>query len=148
MYLWQIVERLMRVFDYVDPKILSWFGVNNEQLPFPDFTVSYYQSLMNLSHRQARDGAQALSVFKEYSLIQALIIAEQAVKEGLLDWPRKYLITYITDRYENKPCRVLAYRYDSGSVEVYVNQMDAGDVWTTGVGYIFDNPKIKAIQKI
>jgi hypothetical protein len=139
-FLDEIVTRLEKTFKYVDPKILRWFGGDYEQLPFTDLHVSYYQSQDNLSHRQAQESAKQQNVFQEYSLIQALLLAEEAVRKGLLNWPRKYLIIYLKDRFEGKPCRVLGYTYDDGSIEIYVNQMDPGDVWTPGVGYIFNSP--------
>jgi hypothetical protein len=140
--LFNVVSSLEETFNYVDPKIIAWFGPQYKQLPFMDIKVGYYQSQDNLSHQQARDSAERQGILKEYSLVQGLLLAQKAVQLGLLDWPRKYIIIYITDRYERRPCRILAYRYDNGSVEVYVNQMDPGDVWTPGVGYIFDQQKV------
>ena len=137
-FLHEAVSQIENTFSYVDPKILNWFGEDLEQSPFQNFQVSYYQSQDNLSHSQAQESAKNQGVFKEYSLVQALLIAERAVQMGLLDWPRKYLIIYITDRFEGKRCRILGYSYDDGSIEIFVNQMDPGDVWTPGVGYVFD----------
>lgn len=139
LFLGDVVSQIENTFSYVDPKILNWFGCYYEQLPFLDLQVSYYQSQDNLSHRQVHESAKNQGIFQEYGLIQALLLAQEAVRKGLLDWPRKYLIIYLKDTFEGKACRVLAYAYDDGSIEVYVNQTDPGDVWTPGVGYIFNH---------
>lgn len=142
----QIVSEIEPVFSYVDPKILRWFGNSHEQAPFKTFEADYYQSLDNLSHRQATKMAKDAWMFKTFSLGQALFLSAEVVMKGLLDWPRKSLIIYVTETYEEKPLRVLAYRYDNGDVEVYVNQMDPGDVWTPGVSYLFDTGGFPVIK--
>lgn len=132
----KIIDSITPTFSYIDPKILKWFP-DFIQEPFGRVITHYYQAMDNLSHRQAIKAAKDDNIFRTYSLGQALLLAEEAVKEGLLNWPRKYLIIYINETYENEACRVLAYSYDDGRIEIYVNQMDPGDVWAPGVGRLF-----------
>ncbi len=128
-----IIHDVSCSFDRVDPKIMNWFDGESYDLWIIEAKI--YRSNNNLSHRQVIDFMTDEMNFRKFSLWEAIYIAQYILDSWQFDRPNKYLVIYIKDQYEWKDCRVLLCRYDSGSVEIYVNQMDPWDVRTPWVLY-------------
>lgn len=126
------------LFDYRDGDIVGWFGnVDFENAGAVSGRIQRFRN--SITHRDIIAEGKNISIYREYDIVEALLLANELVKAGAIEERGKGIIIYLSNKKDGVSCRLGVWRCGDGGLGARVSRVGPDGEWGAGCGVLFRN---------